>query len=159
MAVGKRRDRKSENAMKKRRTGCNRTLLEMMCGIALFELVCFLAGIGFVPQKGACALGLFLGMLTAFAMAYHMSWTLERYLGYPPKQAVRMVTLHALLRYFAVAAALFAILYSGIANPLAAFLGVMGLKIGAYLQPLIHSVTVRKYPDPEPAPPIPDWDE
>ncbi len=150
---------KSEGAVRRRRTGCNRTLYELMCGIVLFELVCFFAGIWFVPRKGFCALGLFLGMLTAFAMAYHMSWTFDRYLGLAQKQAARMVTLQALIRYFAVAAVLFTILFTKIANPLTAFLGIMGLKIGAYLQPLIHSFTVKKYPDPEPAPPVPDWDE
>lgn len=141
------------------RTGCNRTLLEMMCGIVLFGLLCLAAGIWFVPQKGACALGLLLGILTALGMAYHMSWTFDRYLGLPQKAAVRKVTVQALLRYFAVAAVLFTILFTGAANPLTAFLGIMGLKIGAYAQPVIHRITVRKYPDPEPAPPIPDSEQ
>lgn len=158
-ATGKETAEGPERTAGKKRTGCNRTLLELLCGIAAFDLACFLIGVWFVPQKGSCALGLFFGMLTAFAMAYHMSWTFDKYLGLLPKQAARMVTLQALLRYFAVAAVLFAILFSGIANPLAAFLGIMGLKIGAYLQPLIHSFTVKKYPDPEPAPPVPDWEE
>lgn len=141
------------------RAGINRTLLEMMCGIVLFDLLCLALGIWFVPQKGACALGLLFGMLTALSMAYHMSWTFERYLGLPQKTAVRKVTMQALLRYFVVAAVLFTILFTRIANPLTAFLGIMGLKIGAYLQPVIHHFTVKKYPDPEPAPPIPDSEQ
>lgn len=144
---------------RKGRTGCNRTLLEMMCGIVLFDLLSLALGIWFVPQKGACARGLLLGMLTALAMAYHMSWTFDKYLGMPQKAAVRKVTMQALLRYFAVAAVLFTILFTRIANPLTAFLGIMGLKIGAYIQPAIHRITVKKYPDPEPAPPIPDSEQ
>ena len=143
----------------KNRTGWNRTLLEMMCGIVLFELDCFLCGIWFVPQKGSCALGLLLGTVTALGMAYHMSWTFDRYLGLPQKVATRKVMLHAIGRYLVVAAILFVVLFTGVANPLTAFLGIMGLKIGAYLQPLIHRFTVKKYPDPEPAPPEPDWDK
>lgn len=143
----------------KNKWGLNRTLLELMCGILIFEFVCFLAGIWFVPQKGSCALGLLFGTLTALGMAYHMSWSFERYLGLPEKTAVRKVTIQALIRYFAVAAILFIILFTKIANPLTAFLGIMGLKIGAYLQPLIHRFTVKKYPDPEPAEPVEDWDK
>lgn len=131
----------------------------MMCGILLFGLLCLLCGIWFVPQKASCALGLLLGILTALLMAFHMSWSFDRYLGLPPKTATRKVMVQALLRYLAVAAVLFTILFSGIANPLTAFLGIMGLKIGAYLQPVIHHFTVKKYPDPEPAPPVPDFEE
>lgn len=143
----------------KNKTGVTRTLLELMCGILIFELVCLLAGIWFVPQKEECALGLFLGTVTALGMAFHLSWTYDRYLGLPEKIAARKIMVWALVRYFAVAAVLFGILFSGIANPLTAFVGIMGLKIGAYLQPLIHKVTVKKYPDPEPAPPVEDWDK
>lgn len=143
----------------KGRMGCNRTLLELMCGIVLFDLLCLAAGIWFVPQKGSCALGLLFGMLTALAMAYHMSWTFDRYLGMPQKTAVRKVAMQAILRYLAVAAVLFTILFTKAANPLTAFLGIMGLKIGAYVQPLIHRITVKKYPDPEPAPPVPDSEQ
>lgn len=143
----------------KNKTGVTRTLLELMCGILIFELVCLLAGIWFVPQKEECALGLLLGTVTALGMAYHLSWTYDRYLGLPEKIAARKIVVWALVRYFAVAAVLFGILFSGIANPLTAFVGIMGLKIGAYLQPLIHKVTVKKYPDPEPAPPVEDWDK
>lgn len=143
----------------KNKTGVTRTLLELMCGILIFELVCLLAGIWFVPQKEECALGLLLGTVTALGMAYHLSWTYDRYLGLPEKIAARKIMVWALVRYFAVAAVLFGILFSGIANPLTAFVGIMGLKIGAYLQPLIHKVTVKKYPDPEPAPPVEDWDK
>lgn len=148
-----------QDKMTKNKTGINRTLLEMMCGIVLFGILCFVCGIWFVPQKGSCALGLLLGILTALGMAYHMSWTFDRYLGLPEKAAVRKVMLHAIGRYLVVALVLFTILFTGIANPLTAFLGIMGLKIGAYLQPLIHRVTVKKYPDPEPAPPEPGWDK
>ncbi len=143
----------------KNKTGVTRTLLELMCGILIFELICLLAGIWFVPQKEECALGLLLGTVTALGMAYHLSWTYDRYLGLPEKIAARKIVVWALVRYFAVAAVLFGILFSGIANPLTAFVGIMGLKIGAYLQPLIHKVTVKKYPDPEPAPPVEDWDK
>lgn len=148
-----------QNEMIKNRTGWNRTLVEMMLGIVLFELVCFLCGIWFVPQKGSCALGLLLGTLTALGMAYHMSWALDQYLGMSGKSASRKVMAHAIGRYFVVAVILFLIAYTGIANPITAFVGIMGLKIGAYLQPLIHKFTVKKYPDPEPAPPEPGWDE
>ena len=49
----------------------------------------------------------------------------------------------SLLRYFAVAAAFLVISYFKLGNPIAAFVGVMGLKIAAYMQPLLHKVMIR----------------
>ena len=77
----------------------------------------------------------------------------------PEKKAKAAIVTQALIRYFATAGLLYLILISGFANPLAAFSGIMGLKIGAYLQPSIHRFTIRKYPDPEPPPGIPDEEE
>ena len=39
------------------------------------------------------------------------------------------------------------VMVSGFANPLAAFLGLMGLKVAAYLQPFTHRICAKFYKD------------
>ena len=145
--------------MRKNEGTWNRTLIELWMAIGLATCAIFAIGIWFVPQKLSCSIGLILGMCMALMMSLHMSWTYNKFLSYPPKKAQQMIALHSILRYLCTAGILFLILISGFANPLAAFVGLMGLKAGAYLQPLIHRFTVRKYPDPEPPPGIPDEEE
>lgn len=136
--------------------GINRTLIELWCTIIIFDFCLYLLGIFFVPDKSSCTIGFFMGMLIALLMAYHMSYVLDKYLELPEKKASKWIMIQAFIRYFAVAALLFLIMESSFANPLCAFAGIMGLKAGAYFQPLFHKFTVRKYPDPEPPPGIPD---
>lgn len=141
--------------------GFNRTLTELWLGIIASDIAIFLIGIWFIPgqYKGACAIGFWFGFLMALAISYHISWTLNRFIDRPEKKAKAAIASQAILRYLVTAGFLYLILISGFANPLAAFAGIMGLKFSAYLQPLIHKITTRKYPDPEPPPGLPDEEE
>lgn len=143
------------------RGGFNRTLTEIWLGIFLADACLYLIGIWFIPgeYKFSCTVGFVFGLLIALMSSYHISWTLNRFIDRPEKKAKAAIVTQALIRYFATAGLLYLILISGFANPLAAFAGIMGLKIGAYLQPSIHRFTIRKYPDPEPPPGIPDEEE
>lgn len=149
----------TENREQNRKRGWNRTLLELWAGIIVFEFVCAMVGIWFVPDKADCALGLLIGTVTALAMSFHISWSFDKYFDYPQKTASRKIMLQGIIRYLCVTGILFGTMFLKLANPLAAFLGIMGLKIGAYLQPMIHRITVKKYPDPEPAPAVEDPEE
>ena len=51
---------------------------------------------------------------------------------------------HAFIRYAVIVAVFAVVMLTGAANPLAAFLGIMGLKAAAYMQPFIHK---RRHPD------------
>lgn len=110
----------------------NRTLFELETGILLFGLFCQLF-VFFVKDKSGYSLGLWMGILIAAASAIHMWWTLDRALELEEKAAVKSMTLHNILRYGFIIIAFALICVSKIANPLAAFLGVMGLKISAYM--------------------------
>ena len=145
--------------MGRNKGGFNRTLTELWIGILAADLLMLFIFIWFVVDKLPCITGWFFGMLIALASSYHLSFTLNKYLDYPEKKAKQRLMLHSLGRYLVIAFLLYLIMISGFANPLTAFAGIMGLKFGAYLQPFIHKITVRKYPDPEPPPGIPDEEE
>ncbi len=118
--------------MKEKITRINRTLFELETGILLFGGVCQLFVFS-VKDKGAYSLGLWMGVLTAMISAFHMWWSLDRALELPERGAVKTMTAHNVLRYFLIAAVFAGITVSGIANPLSAFLGIMGLKVSAYM--------------------------
>ncbi len=118
----------------------DRTLLELSIGIMVWGLLCQAVGIWLVSDRAGYSLGLWMGTLLAVAAGVHMWWTLDRALDFARDTAVKMMTKHNIIRYLVIVAVMACIMVSGFANPLAAFLGLMGLKVAAYIQPFTHKV-------------------
>ncbi len=130
--------------MKEKITRINRTLFELETGILLFGLVCQLV-VFFVKDKPGYSLGLWIGILTAMVCAYHMWWSLDRALDLPEKEAVKALSTQNILRYVSIAAVLMLVAISKIADPLSAFLGIMGLKASAYMHVILIKISDRIY--------------
>lgn len=118
----------------------DRTLLELMAGTIPYGLLCQVIGVFFVENKAGYSIGLWIGIVTAMVMAWHMHWSLDRALG-AGDQASGMVVKQNLIRYAGVAVILAAA--SSIASPVAVFIGIMGLKVSAYIQPFTHKISVK----------------
>ena len=131
--------------MEKRRKGIDRTLWELALGIGCWGVVCEAAAVWLVSDKAGYSIGLWLGVLLAEASGIHMWWSLDRALDLAEDLAVKMVMKQNILRYAVIVEAMAAVMLSGFANPLAVFLGLMGLKTAAYLQPFTHKICVRFY--------------
>lgn len=126
----------------------DRTLLELLMGILLFTVVCQLAGMWFVPSISAYSLGLWIGALLAGLCAFHMWWSLDRNLTVNAdneKGAQAFATKWSMIRYAVILLVFLILCLTDFAYPLAAFLGIMGLKAGAYLQPLMNKITTKYY--------------
>lgn len=119
----------------------NKALPELVLGILLYGMLVWIAGIWFVEDKLLYSTGIWLGMGIAVGMAVHMAVVIEDAVSLSSGQG-KLIAM-SLFRYMAVAAAFFCIAYFNIGNPIAAFIGVMGLKIAAYMQPLIHKIILR----------------
>lgn len=128
-------DGKGDAAKKK-----DRTLFELSVGIVAWGLICQLTVVWFVSDRAGYSLGLWMGTFLAVAAGCHMWWALDRALDLTRDNAVKMITKHNIIRYVVIVAAMAFIMVNGAANPLAAFLGIMGLKVAAYLQPFTHKV-------------------
>lgn len=129
-----------------RKIKIDNTLLELLLGILAFEILCQIIGLLFVKDDLKYSAGLWIGAVLACLSAWHMWWTLDRNLTINcdnEKGAQAYGIKGNLLRYAIILLVFFAVCVTDFANPLAAFLGIMGLKIGAYLQPLIHRI-IRK---------------
>ncbi len=130
--------------MKEKITKINRTLFELETGILLFGVVCQLF-VFLIKDKASYSLGLWMGILIATISAFHMWWSLDRALDLPERAAVKSMSIHNILRYLFITAALILIAVSGIANPVSAFLGIMGLKASAYMHFITRKISVVIY--------------
>lgn len=114
------------------------TLLDMIIGIILFGMVCQIIGLFFVQDKVAYSAGLWIGTMVAIFMASHMWWALNNAMQQDTGGAEKLVRNHSLIRYGMVVLIFVLIAITKKANPLSAFLGIMGLKVAAYIQPITY---------------------
>lgn len=129
--------------MIKRLRTLNDVLPEMLVGILFFGIVCEMVGVFFVEDKWFYSAGLLAGVLIAMAMALHMAWSLQTALDLGETGVVKQMQKNNLLRYAGVLIAFGILIITGLGNPLSAFLGVMGLKVAAYLEPITHKIFRR----------------
>ena len=118
----------------------NETLLEMWLGTVLFGAVCQLGLVWFLKDKLGYSIGLWLGIMAALLTIFHLSVSLEKALDLDEGGAKKHMVTQNLVRYFVLILFLVVLMITDFANPLAAFLGLMGVKAGAYLQPVLYKV-------------------
>lgn len=119
------------------------TLLGLLIGIAAFGVVSQLAGMFFVESMLKYTTGLWIGVLLAAGCAWHMWWSLDRNLtmNADNEGGARAYSIkHSILRYAVICLVFVGVCMTDFAYPLATFLGVMGLKAGAYLHPVINKI-------------------
>lgn len=130
--------------MKKRITRINRTLFELETGILIYGVVCQLV-IMLIRNRPGYSLGLWIGIVTAMLGAFHMWWSLDRALDLPEKAAVRSMSTHNIIRYLVFVLVVGAAAVTQIANPLFIFLGIMSIKVSAYMHFLTQKISVKIY--------------
>lgn len=122
----------------------NETLAELMAGVVLWGVFWQAAGVWFVPEKLYCSVGLWCGVAAALLCAAHMYRSLDRALDLPEKDAQKYMMGRSMMRYGFIIVVLLALIATRAGEPLCCFLGVMGLKAAAYLQPLLHRVLEKR---------------
>ncbi|MGN1146951.1 MAG: ATP synthase subunit I [Lachnospiraceae bacterium] len=126
----------------------DRTLLELWTGILLFGILCqCVVALPFPIDRIKYAIGLWTGILVAVLSAFHMWFSLNRAFGYDEKTASRKLAGGYVIRYLVTAAFLLLLYFTDAGYVLAGFLGVMGLKAGAFVQPLTHKFFNRIFRD------------
>lgn len=121
----------------------NETLLELIAGILLFALLCQIGPVWFVKRRLWYSLGLWIGAGLGVFGAVHMYRGLDLALGCGA-QAGRILQKRSIQRYLVFVLSFGLLMVTEAANPLSAFLGLMGLKVAAYLQPFTHKWMHRK---------------
>lgn len=116
----------------------NESLPGLVAGIVIYGVIIQLAGVWFVEDKWAYSIGLWYGIAIAIGMGINMAVVIyDTVTFYDGENANKRVAAKSILRY-GIAAVLLGILgYFNIGDLVAAFFGIMGLKVSAYMQPLL----------------------
>lgn len=130
--------------MKERITRINRSLFELGTGILIFGIVGQLVLL-FFPGRGLYSAAWWIGITTAMVCAIDMWWALDRGLDLGQRGATKKLMIHYMIRYMGIATVLVTIALTDTLNPLITFAGVMGLKIGAYLNFFAKKVSTWIY--------------
>ena len=119
----------------------NPSLPGLVAGIVIFGLFVQLTGVWFVEDKIGYSIGLWYGVAIGIGMAINLATVIYDAVTFDGEgNANKRVAAKSMLRYIVVAI-LFGILgYFEFGNLFTAFLGVMGLKVSAYAQPLLNKI-------------------
>ena len=122
----------------------NEALPELLLGIFIYGIVIQVTGVWFAEDRLRYSSGLWIGIVTAMGMAYHIARIIAESVDAidPIKERNRIIA-KGILRYAAVVIVFTVTVYFDLGNLVTLFLGVMGLKISAYLQPALHKVHIK----------------
>lgn len=107
----------------------------ILYGIAA-QIICL-----FIPGDHLrMSVGLWIGVGGGIGMAIHMKRSLDEALILGEEGAKKYMQRSYMVRYLTVVVVFFAASYFKIANVLTLVAGIMGLKLSAYLQPIMHKL-------------------
>ena len=120
------------------------TLKELLCGMCFYgvaaQVICLIVD---MDRLLYTSLGLWIGVGAAALMSIHMKRNIEDALDFDERGAVKHMRKGYVFRYALVALLFGVVIYMHIGNPITLLVGVMGLKIGAYIQPITHKVLCK----------------
>ena len=119
------------------------TLFELCLGILIYGAIFEIALLIFADEP-AYSTGLWIGVFLAVAGAFHMWWSLDKGLDMPEKEAVKSMGAQNIIRYVVLVIIMGILMCTDFANPILAFCGYMGMKVSAYLNPVIHKLRVGR---------------
>lgn len=106
----------------------------------ILQIVCFIVASDLLKAS----VGLWIGVVAAILMLRNMRDSLIEALDLGEAGAQKYIQKSYAKRYLAVVIVFLVVSALGIANVLTLLAGVMGLKVAAYLQPIIHKNKIRK---------------
>ncbi len=117
----------------------NEALPGLVGGILLYGAVVELVGVWFVDDRLHYSIGLWYGIAIAVGMAVNLAAVIyDSVTMGDGDHARRRIIAKSLLRYFVVVILFFILGLFDFGNLLMALLGVLGLKVSAYLQPFLQ---------------------
>ncbi len=116
----------------------NESLPGLIVGIVLYGVIVQFAGVWFVKDVWAYSIGLWYGIAIAIGMAIHMAIVIYDAVTFDGEHhAKTRVAAKSVLRYVVVAILFGILVVFHLGNLFTAFIGIMSLKISAYLWPLL----------------------
>lgn len=128
------------------------TLAELMMGILVsgvliqvIELIVAFLNPVFAGSRFSFAVGLWIGIASAIGLANHMYHSIDIALDLPGGDAEKYMRRAYLIRTVAILAVAAVVHFLKLGYVMATFLGMLCLKFGAFLQPLMHKIRERSH--------------
>lgn len=119
----------------------NESLPGLVAGIVIYGLVVQFTGVWFVQDKLGYSIGLWYGIAIAIGMGINLAVVIYDAVTFGDgENANSRIVVKSLLRYIVVAVLFFILGYFEFGSIITAFIGVMGLKFSAYMQPLLNKI-------------------
>lgn len=123
----------------------NDVLPRLILGILVYGACVEFGGVWFVTDKLRYTTGLAIGIALAVGMAIHMAVVLQDAVDlYGGSGAQRRIVAKSVFRYLVVVIVFFVMMKWNLGNLVMAFVGVLGLKVSAYLQPLADKFILKR---------------
>lgn len=122
----------------------NDALPGLVLGIVIYGIVVELVGVWFVEDKLRYSTGLLIGIAVAIGLAINIAVVIRDAVEiYGVDGARNRLIIKSVLRYLVVVVIFFVMTKFKLGNLFSAFIGVLGLKVSAYLQPFAHKVVLK----------------
>ena len=122
----------------------NDALPGLVLGIVIYGIVVELLGVWFVEDKLRYTTGLLIGIAVAIGLAINIAQVIRDAVEiYGADGARSRLIIKSVLRYLVVVVVFFVMMKFNLGNLVTAFIGVLGLKVSAYLQPFAHKVILE----------------
>lgn len=121
----------------------NDALPDLLIGICIFGILAEVIPIWFLEQKLYYSLGLLIGLVAAAFSAWHMAYSIDKAVDYDEGAATKQMQKGSALRYGILLIVLGILMIFNFASPIAAFIGMISLKVSAYLAPFTHKLIRR----------------
>ena len=122
----------------------NDALPGLVLGIVIYGIVVELVGVWFVQDKLRYSTGLLIGIVVAIGLAINIAVVIRDAVEiYGVDGARNRLIIKSVLRYLVVVVVFFVMMKFNLGNLFTAFIGVLGLKVSAYLQPFAHKVILK----------------
>lgn len=116
----------------------NRVVKDLWLGTALFFLLYEGIGLIFAEYKLDYTIGLLIGSITTCYLVYHMYESLDVGLSMDEKSAAKYLRNKSIVRWIIRVAVAIASVYIPHVSVVGVMIGLLGLKLSAYFQPVIH---------------------
>ncbi|MCR5416053.1 MAG: hypothetical protein K6E79_04580 [Pseudobutyrivibrio sp.] len=117
----------------------NPALPGLVAGILLYGALVEVIGVWFVNDKIRYTTGLIVGLFCAIGLAIHISMIIEEGIRIG-KGHEKLLSFKAAMRYVIVCIVVFTMVLLDLGNMYTAVIGIFGLKVSAYAQPLLNKV-------------------
>lgn len=137
----------------------NDALPGLVLGILIYGVILEIPVLIFAPDRLGWSIGFWYGIIIAIGTAVNLASVIyDTTATGNSGMAQKIAVLKSVLRYFVIAGLLFLLGFLKFGNLYLALVGIMGLKISAYMQPLMGRISHKiigsnwMYPEDEPIP-------